>query len=79
MKIKKSQLKEIIREELSNVTLNEVNFREVTERDAKDFISDVLKLGSKANIFDVYMKKNKINPDDLFKLVTLVGKELLKF
>lgn len=54
-------------------------FREPTDRDAKLFISSVLKLGSRDNIFDKFMKKNKIKSDELVTLVNLVAKELLKF
>jgi hypothetical protein len=53
-------------------------FREVDEKDAKLFISSVLKLGSRDNIFDKFMKKNKIRSDELITLVNLVGKELSK-
>jgi hypothetical protein len=53
-------------------------FREADEKDAKLFISSVLKLGSRDNIFDKFMKKNKIRSDELITLVNLVGKELSK-
>jgi hypothetical protein len=48
----------------------------VTEQDADKFIADVLKLGSKSNLFDNFLKKEKISPDELSILVSLVGKRL---
>ena len=46
--------------------------RKVDQFDASNFISDVLKLGSKQNLFDAYMKKNGISPDELSALVNQV-------
>lgn len=72
MKLTKKQLKEIIREELNNITEN----KNVTKMDADKFISDVLKLGSKNNLFDTFMKREGISSDQLFSLVSLVVEQL---
>lgn len=72
MKLTKSKLKEIIKEELKSV--NEA--RTVTKMDADNFISDVLKLGSKNNLFDSFMKREGISQDQLFSLVSLVTDQL---
>jgi hypothetical protein len=44
-----------------------------TVQDADAFISDVLKLGSRVNLFDQFMKKEGINPNELTTLVTMVA------
>lgn len=72
MKLTKKQLKEIIREELNSITEN----KNVTKMDADKFISDVLKLGSKNNLFDTFMKREGISSDQLFSLVSLVVEQL---
>lgn len=72
MKLTKKQLKEIIREELNTITEN----KNVTKMDADKFISDVLKLGSKNNLFDTFMKREGISSDQLFSLVSLVVEQL---
>ncbi len=72
MKLTKKQLKEIIRDELNTITEN----KNVTKMDADKFISDVLKLGSKNNLFDTFMKREGINSDQLFSLVSLVVEQL---
>lgn len=77
MKLTKSQLREIIREELNQIEEAELRTN-VTTSDADNFISDVLKLGSKNNIFDMWMKKNKISPNELSTLVSLVTAQLQK-
>jgi len=45
---------------------------------AKEFIRDVLKMGSKDNLFDVYMQQVNMNPDDLSDFVKEVIIELKK-
>ena len=72
MKLTKKQLKEIIRDELNTITEN----KNVTKMDADKFISDVLKLGSKNNLFDAFMKREGISSDQLFSLVSLVVEQL---
>lgn len=44
--------------------------------DVNAFIQDVLKLGTKDNLFDKYMKREGIDPAYLSTLVGLVGKRL---
>ena len=43
---------------------------------AKDFISNVLKMGSKQNLFDVYMQSHNIRPDLLHDFIQTVKQEL---
>lgn len=70
--MKLHELKQLIREEVRGV----INENIPSERDADMFISQVLKLGSKDNLFDKYMKSKKINPDELSTLVGLVADRL---
>jgi hypothetical protein len=56
----------------SEFQINEKELRKVEPSDANDFINDVLKLGSKQNLFDTFMKKNGISPDELSVLVNQV-------
>ena len=70
--MKVSQLRQMIREEVRGV----INENIPSERDADMFIGQVLKLGSKDNLFDKYMKSKKINPDELSTLVGLVADRL---
>jgi hypothetical protein len=77
MKLNKSELREIIREELNQI--EEVDLRSnVTTSDADKFILDVLRLGTKNNLFDMWMRKNKISPNELSTLVGLVTTQLRK-
>ena len=46
--------------------------------DADKFISEVLKMGSRDNMFDKFMKKEKINPNELTPLVNLVAQRLIQ-
>jgi len=46
--------------------------------DADKFISEVLKMGSRDNMFDKFMKKEKINPNELTPLVNLVAQRLIE-
>lgn len=74
MKITKSVLREIIREE---ITLNEIRGitpdRKATVADADDFIREVLKLGSRTNIFDKWVRKEGISSNELSEFVALVA------
>ena len=70
--MKLQELRQMIREEVRGV----INENIPSERDADMFISQVLKLGSKDNLFDKYMKSKKINPDELSTLVGLVADRL---
>ena len=58
-------------------SLNET--REPTQRDAKDFITQILKLGTKNNLFDKYMSKNKISSYELSTFVEMVAGELKRY
>lgn len=48
----------------------------VSTIEADKFIADVLKLGSRDNLFDKFIKKEKINPDELSALVGIVADRL---
>ena len=50
-----------------------------TTRDAERFILSVLKLGSKENLFDSFMKKEGISPDELSIFVDMVGDRLKEY
>jgi hypothetical protein len=50
--------------------------RTPSEADAKQFISDVLKLGDRSNLFDVYMKKHGLDPNDLYMFVHMVADQI---
>jgi len=45
--------------------VNEKELRKLDQNDANKFVSDVLKLGDRQNLFDAYMKKNGIIPEEL--------------
>jgi hypothetical protein len=60
------------KEFVNESTLNEKELRKVDQFDASNFISDILKLGSKQNLFDAYIKKNGIEPSELSTLVNQV-------
>lgn len=60
-------------EAAQNVSLNEsVEYQDP----AYDFCKTVLKLGSKDNLFDAYMKKHKLNPEDLSVFMAAVITEI---
>lgn len=50
--------------------------RPPTDDDADQFISDVLKLGSRTNLFDSFMKKKNLNPNDLSTFVQMVADQI---
>lgn len=72
--MKRSELTRIINEELARI--NEKSNVEI-ESAAKTFIVDVLKLGTRNNIFDMFINKHKLNRDILSDLVSEVGKQLI--
>lgn len=76
-KMKKSILHELIKEELLYV-LQENAKVDPTVEHAKSFIVDTLKLNSKQNLFDSFMKKNNIKESELSTFVELVVKEITK-
>lgn len=45
---------------------------------AAEFITQVLKLGSKDNLFDAFMKKKGMNADEMSALVKMVATEIEK-
>lgn len=72
--IVESKLKEIIKQEL-NTIVKESNVR-ITTMHADKFISEVLKLGTRGNLFDVFMKKEGIPSNDLSDFVELVVNQI---
>ena len=50
-----------------------------TTQDADSFLTGVLKLGSKENLFDAFMKKGGIGPDELSVFVDMVGDRLKEY
>lgn len=44
--------------------------------EAYNFCKDTLKMGTKDNLFDKFIKKNKLNPNDLATLISAVVVEL---
>lgn len=52
------------------------SMRTLEDKDVDKFINDVLKMGSRANIFDAFMKREGIDPDALTDLVTAVAARL---
>lgn len=50
----------------------------VSTKDADKFISEVLKMGSRDNLFDRFIKKEKINSEELTTLVYIVAQRLLQ-
>jgi len=83
--MKLQQVKQLIREEVrritKSITIKELGKKVInknipSERDADIFINQVLKLGSKDNLFDKYMRRKEINPDELSTLVGLVANRL---
>jgi len=69
--MKKSELRRIIREELEREN-------SILEPHAEDFIREVLKLGSKNNIFDSYLKRKNIKPELLSDFTHIVANLILK-
>jgi hypothetical protein len=51
-----------------NESYQQVNMMEK----GREFCSEVLKVGSKDNLFDKFIKKNNMNPDDLADLINAV-------
>lgn len=72
------QLKKLISEEVSKAISEQApNMKHEFERPARDFIINVLKFGSKRNVFDVYMKKNNMNESDLTAFVSYVANKII--
>lgn len=73
--MKKSELQEIIREEISKKLNEDTKVSNL----ANGFIQDVLKMGSRENLFDAYLKKNKVKDDLLNELIIEVIEILKKY
>ena len=73
--MKTSELKALIKEEIKGV-LSEAEKAKPTDQHVSDFISDVLKLGSKQNIFDTFIRKNNIDPNELSTFISMVANKL---
>lgn len=59
--------------------LHEANTkRPVTAADASDFIQNVLKLGTKSNLFSMYLDKKNLDPDSLYDLMDMVMTKIQK-
>ena len=75
----RSQLRDLVREEvkqaMSETLINEAS-RNPEIQDVDKFISDVLKMGTRANIFDAFMKREGIAPDELSMFVYAVAMRL---
>jgi hypothetical protein len=78
MKNNVSSFNEFVNENSNELPINEKEMRSLDQFDAGNFISDVLKLGSRQNLFDSYMKKNGIKPDELSTFVNQVIDKLDK-
>jgi len=65
------QLERLIQEEIRKV-LAENRGRQPSESDVSDFVTRVLRLGSRDNIFDKYMSKKGIDPYELSTFMRMV-------
>jgi hypothetical protein len=58
-----------------NQFLNEGQ-RPPSTADADQFIGEVLKLGSRSNLFDAFMKKRSLDPNELSTFVQMVADQI---
>ena len=65
------QLERLIQEEIRKA-LAENRGRQPSESDVSDFVTRVLRLGSRDNIFDKYMSKKGIDPYELSTFMRMV-------
>lgn len=69
-----------IENEISNYDSYRYNLKEnklkPSKENVQEFIYDILKLGSKKNLFDTFLKRKKLNPDELSTFVKMVADEL---
>ena len=72
--MKRTDLRAMIREELKN-TISESS-RKPEIQDVDKFISSVLKMGTRGNAFDTFMKREGIAPDELSMFVYAVAMRL---
>jgi len=56
--------------------LNEDYSKRASPALAAEFITQVLKLGTKDNLFDAFMKKKGMNADEMSALVKMVATEI---
>lgn len=56
--------------------LNEDTSKRASVANAAEFITQVLKLGTKDNLFDAFMKKKGMNANEMSDLVKMVATEL---
>lgn len=77
--MKSGNLKQLITEEVRKAIAEQTpNMKHEFEKPARDFIINVLKFGSKRNVFDVYMKKNNMNESDLTAFVAYVANKIIE-
>lgn len=57
-------------------SLNEDTSKRASVANAAEFITQVLKLGTKDNLFDAFMKKKGMNASEMSALVKMVATEL---
>ena len=74
--MKQSIIKNLIKEEIKNLLKEEK--QDPTQQHVQEFISQVLKLGSKQNIFDSFMTSNNIKEDELSTFIEMVVDEIKK-
>lgn len=72
--MKRTDLRAMIREELKN-TISESS-RKPEIQDVDKFISSVLKMGTRGNVFDTFMRREGIAPDELSMFVYAVAMRL---
>lgn len=72
------QLEQLIREELIKV-LAEARGKQPSESDASEFVTRILQLGSRNNIFDKYMSKKGIDPMELSTFMRMVIDNIKKY
>jgi len=61
-----------------NTEMNEDYSKRASPALAAEFITQVLKLGTKDNLFDAFMKKKGMNADEMSALVKMVSTEIEK-
>jgi len=71
------QLERLIQEEIRKA-LAENRGRQPSESDVSDFVTRVLQLGSRDNIFDKYMSKKGIDPYELSTFMRMVIDDIKK-
>ena len=75
--MKTLEFRKLIREEVAGV-LAENRGRQPSDSDVSDFVTRVLQLGSRDNIFDKYMSKKGIDPYELSTFMRMVIDDIKK-